>query len=194
MVNKLRAGAPRTKTDRLELEYPMNRLLPVAFAAALLFALPAGAQDLSALTQAEAQVTAAWDAMPLTFRKALFASRIDAFGVYEEKQGSVFSADEPLVVYAEPVGYGYTANADGTYDFGFNFDLVVKNDAGEIMSGKDGFASTVLTSKVQNREFLVTLTLTLSGASPGNYVVEYLAHDVASDETATISLPFTIAD
>lgn len=180
-------GAPK-------LELKMVRLLPVAFAAALLFALPAAAQDLTGLMQAEAQVAAAWEATPLSFRKTLFATRIEAFGVYEEKAGTVFAPDEPIIVYAEPVGYGYRANADGTFDFGFDFDLAVKNDVGEIVSGKEGFASTVLTSKVQNREFLVTLTLTLSGAPAGNYVLEYLARDVASGETATIGLPFTISD
>ena len=81
-----------------------------------------------------------------------------------------------------------------TFGFGFNFDLVVKTEDGEIVAGKDQFATFELTSNTQNREFLVSLTLTLNEAPAGNYVLEYLAHDIASDETATISMPFTISE
>lgn len=173
----------------------MNRLLPLAFAALALFAAPpAVAQSLDALTAAEQQVATAWDATPLTFRKTLFATGIEAFGVYTAKDGSAFAPGEQIVVYAEPVGYGYKTNADGTFTFGFNFDLVVKTEAGEIVAGKDGFANFELVSNAQNREFLVSLTLTLNEAPAGNYVLEYLAHDIASDETATISMPFTISE
>jgi len=173
----------------------MNRLLPLAFATAALFAVPpALAQTLDALVAAEQQVTAAWDATPLTFRKTLFATAIEAYGVYTEKSGSTFAPGEPIVVYAEPVGYGYTTNAEGKYGFGFDFDLVVKTEDGEIVAGKDGFAHFELSSNAQNREFLVSLTLTLNEAPAGNYLLEYLAHDIASDETATISMPFTISE
>ncbi len=173
----------------------MNRLLPFAFAAlALVAAAPAGAQSLDALTAAEQQVAAVWDATPLTFRKTLFADRIEAFGVYEAKEGSTFAPGEPIVVYAEPVGYGYKNNDDGTYTFGFDFDLKVKNADGDIVAGKDGFASFELNSKAQNREFLVSLTLSLNEAPAGNYTLEYLARDIASDETATIVMPFSISE
>lgn len=172
----------------------MTRLLPLALAAALFAVPPALAQDLAALTAAEQQVAQAWDATPLTFRKTLFATSIDAFGVYTARDGSSFPPGEPIVVYAEPVGYGYRTNADGTFTFGFNFDLKVKNAEGDIVAGKDGFANFELVSRAQNREFLVSLTLSLNEAPAGDYVLEYLAHDIASDETATISMPFTISE
>src|SRR5690606_23904141 len=105
-------GRPITAPCLMEL-CRMNRLLPFAFAAlALAAAAPVAAQSLDALTAAEQQVAAAWEATPLTFRKTLFANRIEAFGVYEAKEGSSFRPGEPIVVYAEPVGYGYKTNAD----------------------------------------------------------------------------------
>ena len=171
----------------------MYRVAAAALAV-LMLAMPAAAQSPEALEAAEAQVAAAWEQTPLSFRRALFASDIEAYGVYEPKQGAVFSPGEPIVVYAEPVGYGYQSNADGTYSFGFDFDLVVKTAEGQIMGGQEKFARTELTSRVQNKEFQVTLTLSLDGAPAGNYVLEYLAQDIASDQTATITLPFIIAD
>lgn len=172
----------------------MCRILTFIFMAILVFATPVQAQTLEALDAAEAQVSAAWDATPLTFRKTLFAQSIDAFGVYTEKTGTVFAPGEPIVVYAEPVGYGYRTSPDASYVFGFDFDLVVKTADGDIVAGKDGFAHFELVSKAQNREFLVSLTLSLNEAPAGKYVLEYLAHDIASDETATISMPFSIGE
>ena len=172
----------------------MNRLLPFAFAAlALVAAAPAGAQSLDALTAAEQQVAAAWDATPLTFRKTLFADRIEAFGVYEAKEGSTFAPGEPIVVYAEPVGYGYKNNDDGTYTFGFDFDLKVKNADGDIVAGKDGFASFELNSKAQNREFLVKVDDQIEKNSELQKLVGTLEerHDSYMEENA---LPSPLVD
>jgi hypothetical protein len=171
----------------------MKRLLPLALAALLLASPPVAAQSLEALVAAEQTVATAWEATPLTFRKTVFATTIEAFGVYTEKEGTSFAPGEQIVVYAEPVGFGYKTNADGTYSFGLDFDLLVKKD-GEIIGGQEKFAHTELVSKAQNREFLVSLTLSLNEAPAGDYVLEYLAHDIASEETATISLPFTITE
>ena len=40
---------------------------------------------------------------------------------------------------------------------------------------------------------MVVLTLNLSGAAAGDYIVEYKLHDIASDKTATFQMPFKLA-
>jgi hypothetical protein len=40
---------------------------------------------------------------------------------------------------------------------------------------------------------MVVPTLKLTSAPPGNYVVEYKLHDIASDKTAIFEMPFKIA-
>lgn len=171
----------------------MIRPLFAALAAALLLAAPVAAQD-DPLAAAEAAVAAAWAGTPLTIRNVKFATEITSYGIYAEKQGAVFAPGEPIIVYGEPVGYGYRDNGDGTWSFGFSFDYVVKSIDGDILGGKEGFQTYESTSHQQNREFLLNLTLALSGAQPGSYVLEYVAHDIASDETATITLPFSISE
>lgn len=164
--------------------------------ALILFAFipPAAAQDRGALEAAEAILEAAWQAGPLEFRKTLLVSDATTYGVYEERADAVFAPGEPIRVYAEPMGYGYLDNGDGTYDFGFEVDLLVKTAEGAIVGGQDDFARLEFTSHARNREFMLQLTLNLSAAPPDDYVVEYTARDLASDKTGTIRMPFSIAE
>ena len=91
-----------------------------------------------------------------------------------------------------PVGYAYKDNGNGTYSFGFNVDLIVKSPSGEIVGGQENFQRLELTSRAKNREFMLTLTLDLTNAPPGDYVLEYKTHDLNSDKVGLMSLPFTL--
>lgn len=155
----------------------------------------AAAQSLEAVESAEEAVVAAWEQTPLTYRTALIIEPDPGgFGVYTERATTEFAANEPIVIYAEPVGYAWRDNGDGTYTFGFDIDLLVKTSDGEIVGGQENFQHLELTSREKNREFMLTLTLTLTGAPPDEYVVEYTTRDIASDKQGVISLPFSIVE
>lgn len=163
--------------------------------AALGVATGVHAQSLEAIDRADEAVWQAWNATPLTVRRAVFVSEApQGFGVYKERPGSTFKPGEPLIVYAEPVGYAWKDNGDGTYVFGFNVDLILKSSTGEIVGGQENFQKLELTSKARNREFMLTLTLDVNNAPPGDYVVEYRIHDINSDKVGTMSLPFTVGN
>src|SRR5690606_22789623 len=96
----------------------------------------------------------AWDQTPLTFRNAQFVTEAVTYGIYTPRADAVFKAGESLLVYAEPVGYGFRDNGDGTYSFGVDIDLAIRDTAGgEVVNQKD-FASAVLSSRRKNREFI----------------------------------------
>lgn len=170
--------------------------LAVPLLAALLAFLPppVAAQTPAAVAAAEEALDAAWEAAPLAFRTVLYATDVRGFGVYTERSDNRFRQGEQIIVYAEPVGYGYRPNADGTYVLGVRVDLSIKTPEGEIVLAQNDFASLELTSHARNREFLLTLSLDISGAPVGDYVLEYLVHDLASEETAVISTPFSIVE
>ncbi|WP_052341842.1 hypothetical protein [Salinarimonas rosea] len=175
----------------------LDRYPARAAAAALLLlaALPAAkAATLDDLAQAEAALVAVWDEVPLSFRTATFVvGSPEGYGVYAARETNVFAGGEPLVVYAEPVGYAWEAIADGRFRFGFDVDLLIKRPDGAIVGGRESFQRLALESRTRNREFMLTLTLTLDGITPGDYVLEYRTRDIASDKAGTISLPFSIA-
>ena len=152
----------------------------------------AAAQTLSDVQAAEQKVEDAWLKTPLTFRKALLVDKAQGFGIYTPRASNVYAPGESILIYSEPVGYGWHDNGNGTYTFGFNVDLLVKHPDGSILGGKENFQKLILTSKARNREFMLTLNLTPDGFPPGDYVVKYTIHDVVLGKVATISQPFSI--
>jgi hypothetical protein len=175
----------------------MRRLAPAALACLLLAAAapPIAGQTMAEIERAEAVLDAAWAALPIQTRTAVLVAAPPAgFGLYEPHPTGVFAPGEPIIVYAEPVGFGYSQPAPGLWQFGFDVDLLVKTADGQILGGQEGFERLALTSRTRNREFMLTLTLDLDGAPPGDYVVQYTLNDIASDKSGALVLPFTIVD
>jgi len=147
-------------------------------------------KDIDALQKT---VTDAWEKMPLTERRAIFVSAPpENFGSYEERASNIFKPSEKLITYVEPIGYTWKANGE-IYEFGVIVDFIVKSAEGKVLAGQEGFARFVKTSRAKLQEFMLTLTLSVDGAPPGNYVLEYKLHDIGSDKTSTFEQPFTIA-
>ena len=170
----------------------MSRILLVILTL-LAVASAARAQSLEEVDRREAAVAEAWQKTPLTFRRAVFvAERPKGFGQFVERKSNVFKPGEKLVAYVEPVGYGWKDIGDGHVEFGFDVDFLVKSSDGKILTGQENFAKLAETSQRRNREFMVTLTMSVSGAPAGDYVLEYKLRDIASDKSAVIDLPFTI--
>jgi hypothetical protein len=103
-----------------------------------------------------------------------------------------WSAGEPIIVCAEPVGFGWKSVEDDQFEFGFTVDLAVKTAAGETVARQDNFGRPALKSRHRNREFMIHLTLHVNDAPPGDYLVDYKLHDLGTDKTATLEMPFTI--
>ena len=161
--------------------------------AAALFALTTAAQAKDALTTAEAALDAAWVAAPLTVRQAFFVvGQPSGYGIYTPHPDAPFKTGESLITYAEPVGYAFKDNKDGTVSFGFNVDVALKSPDGKLVYEQKAWQAVSLTSHARNHEFMLTLTLDLTGADPGKYVLDYTLHDQNSDKTADITLPFTL--
>jgi hypothetical protein len=63
-----------------------------------------------------------------------------------------------------------------------------------VLGGKEGFADITKKSRARNREFDVVLTLNVSDITPGDYILAYTLHDIASSKTYTINQPFKIVE
>lgn len=162
---------------------------------AIVFCNAAHAQSLEELDKREAAVLEAWNATPLTVRRAIFVQAApDVYGDYVERPNNVFKKGEALITYAEPVGYGWKDIGGGFYQFGFKVDFLVKTADGKIVGGQENFADLVKKSRTHLRDFMVTLNLSLGNTAPGDYLVEYKLRDIAGDKTYTISQPFKIVE
>jgi hypothetical protein len=148
-----------------------ERLLRPAIVAILIVSCHfARSQSVDEINKREAAVAEAWEKTPLTVRRALFVTEEPkAFGVYTPRPSARFKSGEPIIVYAEPVAYGWKPVEDDQFEFGFNVDLVVKTADGKIVGGQENFGKLALKSRTRNREFMIHLTLNLTDAPPGDY-------------------------
>lgn len=151
-----------------------------------------GGQFLEAIETLNGAVGKVWEQAPLTVRKAIFVSDDPpGFGLYTPRPDSIFKASEVIVVYAEPVGYGFGQQGD-QYVIDLAVDVELKNKAGQVLGAKADFGQLKLVSHAQNHEFMAKLSYNFSGLPAGEYEVVTTLRDAASGKKGSFSLPFTI--
>src|SRR5438874_13609195 len=99
---------------------------------------------------------------------------------------------ERVIAYAEPVGYGWKENGNGLFEFGFVVDFQIKSRDGEVLAEEENFMRIATESHRRNMEFFIVLKLNMGRAPPGDYIVMYKLHDIASDKTASFEMPFKL--
>jgi hypothetical protein len=151
-------------------------------------------QSLDEIDKRDAAVREAWEKTPFSVRNAFLVTEApSAFGAYKPRSPAPFKAGEQMIVYAEPVGYVWKSVEGGQYQFGFTVDLIVKTAAGKTILEKDNFGKMMFESRVRNRELFLKLTVDLTGADPGDYLLDFRVHDAEGEnKTAMIEMPITM--
>lgn len=151
-------------------------------------------QTLDEINKRDGAVLEAWKETPFLLRNALFVAEApESFGVYKPRSPAPFKSGEHMIVYAEPVAYRWKSVEGGQYEFGFTIDLIVKTAAGKNVLEKDKFGDMMFKSRAQNREVFLNLSVDLTGADPGDYLLDFRVHDrETANKTATFVLPFTM--
>ena len=143
----------------------------VADAAAEIETKLATADLTGAITDARALLGLVWDmSLEISFSEALLvAAPAAGYGVYNPRETNVFGKGESIIIYTEPVGFGYGSEGDGVFSIGFNVDLQVLTEAGEVLGDVPSVTDLNLISRYQNREFHANITYDLGGLDAGRY-------------------------
>ena len=137
---------------------------------------------------------AIWKAAPLTFREALFdTSDPQGFGIFDARESTTFKKSEPLIIYSEPMGFGYGQDGE-LYVIDLALDFIIKKPDGSEVAKQENFASLTLRSRVPNKEFMAKVTYDVSGLPAGDYSVTTIAHDKNPPKTGEFTLDFTLTD
>jgi hypothetical protein len=148
-------------------------------------------EALATLARAEDSV---WRDAPLSFRRALFVSSDSkGFGVYDIHEGDTFSRIRPIIVYAEPVGYGFRKEA-GLNVIDLSVDFEVRTKDGRPVGSQKNVASPELRSHAENREFSINVVYDFSALPAGSYEVTTTVSDRTTGKSGSFSLPFTLTD
>jgi hypothetical protein len=129
---------------------------------------------------------------PFLLRKVQFITeQPQGFGIYTPRSGNVFPSGDRLIVYAEPIGM--TWKTDGPFNrASMATDFVVRTPEGKILGGQKEFGKFEFNSRDFNQEIHTHLTITLTGAPPGKYVLSVTYRDLIGGKTANLELPFEI--
>ena len=157
---------------------------PVVDKATEIESLMAASNAKGAIDAASALMATVWDSSADIgiHQTVLVTEPAAGFGIYNPRPDEKFKVGEPVLIYAEPFGFGYGSGGDGLYTIGFVVDLKVMTEAGEVLGELPAVANLDLTSRYQNREFQANLTYTLTGITPGRYVLETTLRDKNSEK------------
>ena len=148
---------------------------------------------LGALTKFRDAEEALWKAMPLEVMNVKHITGATGFGIYDERPNHIYKSGEEIVLYMEPVGYGYGSDGLGNNQIALYVDLTVLSAAGEKLGTFEKLGRIQLASRSHNREMFFKLNVSLDGVPPGKYRADFLMHDENSQKTAPFSTDFEIS-
>ncbi|MBB4189498.1 hypothetical protein [Sinorhizobium terangae] len=133
--------------------------------------------------------------LPFAIGKAVFVTAEPAgYAMYEPKADPTFKAGEAIVSYVEPVGLTWKeASVKGKIQTRFTVDFDILNPKGEVLASQKAFGDFTFTGYLRNQEIYSTLTIDVTGAPAGDYVLRFHFNDINSGKSATVDQPFKIA-
>lgn len=144
------------------------------------------------INAARALTAEALSTAPLGFRRILFVRDVpDGFAAYEPRGSNIFTPNEPLIVYSEPIGVAWTKDGD-EYSTKLSVDFEIRSPDGKVLAGQKGFGEFALSAREPPLDFMTHIKLDVTGAAAGSYVLGLTMHDTKSGKSTTVDLPFEI--
>ena len=148
--------------------------------------------SVEAVNAARAAAIEALSNAPLGFRRILFVSAIpDGFAVYQPRDNASFAPDEPLIVYTEPIGVAWTQDGD-QFSSKLVIDFEIRTPDGKVLGGQKEFGEFAFTAREPPIDYMAHVTVNLTGAAPGAYILGLTLRDTNSGKVASADLPFEI--
>jgi hypothetical protein len=190
---------------------PAHRLVAIGLALLLIGpVLSAGAADIGGLldraraANGRADPAAAIEAL----EQALEAVRTEAplvlavftlvdrpaklYGDYVPSGDTVLKLGEPLHFYTEPKNLVYVRKSEGTLEASFKADVRIMGADGTSLFEQADVGSWPFASRSRVQDVFMNITLTLTGAPPGDYTVEFTVRDGNSSKTARATQRITL--
>ena len=149
-------------------------------------------QAVEAINAARAGVVDALHKAPLSFRRILFVKDVpEGFAAYQPRADNVFAADEPLIVYTEPIGVAWKKDGD-EFSSKLVVDFEIRLPDGQVLAGQRGFGEFELQAREPPIDYMSHIKLHVTGAPEGSYILGLTVHDHNSGKSSSTDLPFEI--
>ncbi len=155
-------------------------------------ALAAGGKYADAISALDDAAELLWRKSPLVCRRALWvAEKAAGFGEYNPREDNAFKSGEDMLAYAEPIGFDWRKSGD-IWHTDLVVDFIIRGKDGKELFRKNDFGKFDIASRARNREFMLNLSYSVTGAPAGEYIAETHLRDKVSGKQGSCSLPFTI--
>jgi hypothetical protein len=133
--------------------------------------------------------------LPLTVPRAVFVTEVPkAYRAYTAKMEPVFLTGEKLITYVEVTGLKWQPASDNQRQSHFTVDLELTDDEGKTLALQKEFGNFTFTSQSDAVEVYTHLTLDVTGAKPGGYVLRYTVNDVIAERSTPVEMAFTLKE
>jgi hypothetical protein len=120
-----------------------------------------------------------------------------AYGIYQERNSSVFQPGETINLYSEPVGFKHNVVGDEQgntiYNVGMTADLNITDTQGNILFEQDGFLDFEHNSYNRVTEVPLDFTIDVTGLPEGDYFLNIRVYDLVSGQSFDLNKPITIS-
>ncbi len=190
LSRKLRLAAAAS----LALAFPLAATAGEVVDAAAAVEAAVAAGDFNAWQAANARLLeVAWFQPGLHFNRLILTSTPAAgYGSYEVRPDSVYAPGEPILVYAEPEGFGFGDLGGGRSEIAFDIDLKVMDPAGTVLVEMPSFMQLVHQTWGPAREFVANMSVDMGQAPPGDYRLEFTFHDRHGGQSASFTTDVTL--
>jgi hypothetical protein len=148
--------------------------------------------SIETINAARALTADALSSAPLGFRKILFVREVpDGFAAYQPRGNNIFTPDEPLIVYTEPIGVAWTKDGD-EFSTKLSVDFEIRSPDGKVLAGQRGFGEFALSARERPLDFMTHVKLDVTGAPAGVYILGLTMRDTQSGKSTTVDMPFHI--
>lgn len=152
------------------------------------------------LDSAKEQYMSVWNQTEFNATFSTFVKPLSAagYGVYQE-HGSVFRPGETIVLYVEPVGFGYkqipNGNGSSLYLMNMTADYVIASSNGTELQTIENVPVGSIVSHRANTELFLELTLTQARPFPvGDYNIKYTITDEVSGKSFQLEKQIRVAE
>lgn len=127
----------------------------------------------------------------LGINNIMACSRIVAYGTYTPLEGPKIKKGERLLVYLEPVNF-FTKRTNGKYEIFLTEDILILNEKGDILWGREGASTYNYTSNSPVIDLFFVNAVDIKDLPPGKYVFKAIINDKLKGKSAFKSIFFEI--
>lgn len=122
---------------------------------------------------------------------AIVSEKATGYGKFTARQSSVFTQNEILNFYAEPVNFGWSAVGD-KHRFSVVMDVEIRKPDGEIVWGKKGVDRVSFDEEKPRSDCFLAGNVSFSKLPPGKYILGVRFRDAANDRILERDVDFEI--